>query len=1048
MKRLLNVVLIVLGFSSLAVAQRTITGIVTDAAGEPLIGANVIAKEVPTLGTATDIDGSFSLQISANVATLLVSYTGYVSVEVPVTTANNYNIVLSEGNILQEVVVTTFGSTTRERFTGSAASISADKIGIRPITNVGQVLIGAAAGIQSTFGSGQPGSTPTIRIRGFGSVSSSNDPLYVVDGVPYTAAIANLQPDDIENVTILKDAASTSLYGSRAANGVVMITTKKGVKGKSAINVKYTRGYSERSVPEYDRIGPADYYPLMWEAYRNNLMTRASNPLTPEAASIQASKDIVGLVAYNVYNVPGADLVRTDGTLNPSAQLLYKPEDLDWEKPLIREGARNEVNLNYSGANDNNNYFASFSYTDDKGFLIRSDFERYTARLNFNAQLSSWLKAGTNLNFTHSESEIADAGGNTSFVNPFFFSRGMGPIYPVYAYDPANPGSFLLVDGKKIYDYGNLSALGLPNRPQYGGRHAIAETELNTNDFKRNVVGARAYADVSFLKDFKFTVNLGVDYTNRFDNVYGNPFIGDAAPAGRAFATYTNNFAVNVGQLLNYVKQFGKHGVNILIGHESFKYNTNVLDGGRSQLVVEGNPNLVNYTTTTSLTSYTDNRSIEGYFSRLNYDYEEKYFLSLSARSDGSSRFYKDSRWGLFYSAGVSWLLSREPFIKDISWIDNIKLRASYGETGNEDINTYYAWQILYGLGWNNAGEGGILQSRTVGNDKLKWETNASYDVGFEFGIFNNRISGTFDYFNRQSSNLLFEVPLPLSTGLLSQWQNIGTMYNRGVELELNIEPVRTKGFTWVISANIAKLTNKITKMPESNKEIISGTKKLSEGHGLYDYWLRQWRGVRPETGEALYVANVWNATNSFVNEKGDTLTTNINNARFGYNKSSIPDFSGGLANSFSFKGLTLSALMVYQIGGYVYDGAYATLMGSGGYGSSKHPDRLKRWQKAGDITNVPRMDAGRTTDFDGASDRWLTDGTSLSIRSVSLAYDLPVNFAKRMKLSAAQIILSGENLAIFTNRKGMNPQSAFSGVTSNEYSYSRTFAGGISITF
>ncbi len=1048
MKQLLFTVLVALCCIGYSYGQRTITGIVTDEAGSVLIGANIITKEVPTLGTVTDIDGSFSLQIPANVTTLVVSYTGFSSREIVLTNQASYMIALVEGSLLQEVVVTTFGQTTRERFTGSAATISAEKIGLRPITNVGQVLIGAAAGIQSTFGSGQPGSTPSIRIRGFGSVSSSNDPLYVVDGVPYTGNLVNLHPDDIENVTILKDAASTSLYGSRAANGVVMITTKKGQKGKSEINVKYTRGYSSRSVPEYDRIGPADYYPLMWEAYRNNLMTRAANPLTRDSASTVASRDIVGLLAYNVYNVPGSQLVQKDGKLNPSAQLLYTAEDLDWEKPLMRNGARNELNMNYSGATDKSDYYASFSWTDDVGFLIRSDYERYTGRLNFNTNLKPWLKVGANMSYTYSLSQLADADGNTAFVNPFFFSRGMGPIYPVYAFDPANPGQFLLVDGKKIYDYGNLSALGLPNRPQYGGRHAIAETELNVNNFRRNVVGGRAYADITFLEDFKFTVNAGMDYTNRYDNTSQNPFIGDGAPAGRAYARYFNGTGVNLGQILNYSKNFDKHGVSLLLGHESFHYQENEVEGNRSQVVVLGITDLVNFVTTTSLTSRTDTRAVEGYLARLNYDYNNKYFLSLSARRDGTSRFHADSRWGNFYSAGAAWLLGKEQFIKNIPWINNLKLRASYGATGNEDIGGYYAWQTLYNLNWNNAAEPGILQSRTPGNMNLQWESNNIFDVGLEFSLFKNRIYGIVDYFDRQSSNLLFDVPLPPSTGLTSQTQNVGTMYNRGLELEMNFEPVRTRNFSWVISANFTTFTNKITKMPDSNKEIISGTKKLSEGYGLYDYWLRQWRGVNPVNGEAQYVANVWNAANSWVTEKGDTLSNNINNARFGYNGSAIPDYMGGLSNSFSYKGFTFSVLAVYQIGGLVYDAAYATLMGSGGYGSAKHPDRLLRWQNPGDITNVPRMDVGRTADFDAASDRWLTDGTSLSIRSVNIAYALPTNFAKRMRLANAQFILSGENLAIFTKRKGMNPQSAFTGVTSNEYSYSRTFAGGLSITF
>lgn len=1051
MKQIYLTLIICFSFVGFTIGQKMITGTVTDLSGESLIGANVLAKGGPTLGTVTDLDGVFQLEVPDEVTTIIISYTGFETKELLITGSGDYSVQLSVGNLLDEVIVTTFGTSTREKFTGSAASISSEKIGLRPITNVGQVLVGAAAGVQSTFGSGQPGSAPNIRIRGFGSISSSNNPLYVVDGVPFTANIATLNTDDIENVTILKDAASTSLYGSRAANGVVMITTKKGKKGKSQINVKYTRGYSDRSVPEYDRIGAAEYYPVMWESYRNSLAYRASNPLTLTAASADASAKIVGLLGYNAYNVPAGELVSTEGVLNPSAQLVYKPEDLDWEKPLIRSGARNEVTVNYSGADEKSDYYVSFGNLNDKGFLIRSSYERYTGRASFNSQLKSWLKTGANLGYSYSNTEQNDAGGNSSFVNPFFFSRGMGPIYPVYAYDPANPGQYLLDDnGQRQYDFGNLSAKGLPNRPQYGGRHSIAETELNRNDFRRNVFTGRAYADFTFLKDFKFTANVGIDYTNRYDNVFGNPIIGDGAPAGRATATYYNGTSVNLGQLLSYRKNIGRNNFDVLLGHESFNLQENELTGSRSQLISAGSSDLVNFTTTTNLNSLTDNRSIEGYFSRLNYDYDEKYFLSLSARRDGTSRFSPENRWGNFYSIGGAWRIDQESFLRDISWLSALKLRSSYGQTGNEDVGTYYAYQTLYtlGPGVNNAGEAGLIQDRSPGNPDLKWETNTSMDVALEFGLLRDRVAGTVEYFNRKSKDLLFSVPLPYSTGLTSQLANIGTMFNRGIEVELNLVPIQTKDFSWVISANMNTLTNRITKMPESSPTIVTFPNQYKEGQSINDFWLREWMGVNPATGETQYRAQTFIAANSRVTESGDTVTTNVNNARYHYAGTANPRFQGGLSNSFTFKGVTLSALAVYRIGGKVYDGAYAGLMSSGGYGASKHPDILNRWQKEGDITDVPRLDAGRTADFDASSDRWLIDGTSLSLRSVTLSYALPNSICSKLKIANAQFVISGENLGLLSKRSGMNPQSSFSGTTSNEYSYARTFAAGISLTF
>lgn len=1030
-------------------AQTTVRGTITSAkTGEALIGATIVVKGT-TVGTTTDVDGRFEIQADPAKDVLSLSYTGFTSQDVALSGRTTVDLALEENvTLLEQVIVTAFGESTREKFTGSAATVSAEQIARRPITNIGQAIAGAGSGVQATIGSGAPGSTPAIRIRGFGSVSASNAPLYVVDGIPYDAAISNLNPDDIENITILKDAASTSLYGSRAANGVVMVTTKKGTKGAGQISLKYTRGTSQRGLPEFDRLNAAQYYPYMWESYRNSLMSRTASPLTLEAASADASANIVRLLGYNAYNVAAADLVSTAGVLNPNAQLVYKEEDLNWETPLTREGQRDEVNLNFSGGDDRSNFYASFAYLNDKGFLIRSDFERYSARLQFNTRLKSWFSTGVNIAYTNSKSNVDDAGGNTSFVNPFFFSRGMGPIYPVYAYDPANPGQYLLDgNGQRQYDFGNMTALGLPNRPQYGGRHAIAETELNQNFFRRNLFSGRTYGEVSFLKDFKFRVNLGADYVNVNNNTFGNPIIGDGAPAGRATVDFTNQLTLNLNQQLTYKKKFGDHNFDVLLGHENYDYRDNFLTGSRSQLILDGNIELVNFTTTTNLNSGADFNRQEGYFSRLNYDFKNKYFVTLSARRDGSSRFAEAVRWGTFFGVSGAWQMHQEPFMQNLSFIDNLKLRGSYGQTGNNAGISFYAWQPLYGLGWNNAGEAGILQG-SLGNRELSWESNNQFDLALEFGILKNRIEGTFEYFNRQSDDLLFAVPLPVSSGTASQTRNIGAMYNRGLELELNLTPVQTRDFSWQINLNATRYQNKITRMPESNKEIISGTKKLQVGSSLFDFWLREWVGVNPDNGNAEYRANAFVAANSRITEDGDTLTTNINNARFRYNGSAIPDFSGGVTNTIEFKGFTLSVLFIYQVGGLIYDGAYAGLMSSAGYGAAKHVDVLKRWQKPGDITDVPRADLGRSVDFDGGSDRWLTDATSLNLRNISLTYSLPASLTKKAKIQGAQIFVTGENLALWNKRKGMDGLGSFEGVTANTYSFYRNFVGGVSLTF
>jgi TonB-linked SusC/RagA family outer membrane protein len=1049
-KILLVLTLVIAGVWSLS-AQRSITGKVTDQSKEPLIGATVLVEGTST-GTITDVDGMFSIQVPAGSNTLLISYTGYAALKLSLTAASNYEVTLSsDAVLLSDVVVVAFGTAAREKFTGSATTISSEQIANRPISNVAQAIVGASPGVQTNAGSGQPGAAPDIRIRGFGSINASNDPLYVVDGVPFSASIANLNPDDIESITILKDAASTSLYGARAANGVVMITTKKGKAGKNQVNVKLARGFSDRAIPEYDRVDAFAYYPLLWEGYRNSLAFRAANPLTLDSASTLATRDIKGLLAYNPFNVPDNQIVSRDGAINPNAQLIYNADDLNWEKPITRQGIRDEMVVSFNGGQGKSDYFMSFSYLNDKAFLIRSDLERYTARLNFNNQVLSWLKTGINVAGTFVRSNFnggADAAG-TAFVNPFNFSRNVGPIYPVYAYDPANQGQYLLDDnGRRIYDYGNLSALGLPNRPGggYGGRHIVAETELNQEYFRRNVWNGRTYGEITFLKDFKFTTNLSVDVTHRTDVDYDNALIGDGAPGGRAQKEYTNVTSYNLNQLLNYSKNFGKHSVSALLGHENYDYRDENLYGFRSQQILDGNTELVNFTTTTNLTSSANFYRVEGYFSRLNYDYDGKYYVSLSYRADGSSKFQQDVRWGNFWSGSAAWRLDQEKFVQQQDWISQLKLRGSYGETGNDGGISFYAWQPRYTLGFNNATEAGIIQS-SLGNRQLGWEANRSFDAALEFGFFKNRVVGTVEFFHRISDNLIFDVPLPVSAGILTQTRNVGSMYNQGWELDMNFTPVRTKDFSWSVGFNLTTLKNEITKLPDGQTEIISGTKKLTVGSSIYDYWLREWYGVDPTDGAALYRANTYIEANTRVTSSGDTVSISQNNARFHYNGSAIPDFYGAINTELRYKGFNVRAILTYQKGGMVYDSPYATLMSSGNYGQALHRDMLNRWQRPGDVTSVPRMDVSQTAIFGAQSDRWLTDASFLNIRNITISYDLPRNVVNRLKMQRVGFYLAGENLKLFSRRAGMNVEQSFTGVTSNAFTPARTFTSGINVT-
>ncbi|MBC6608790.1 TonB-dependent receptor [Hymenobacter sp. BT188] len=1018
---------------------RAVTGRVTDAlTGEGMPGVTVLLKGTST-AAPTNEQGTYSLSVPVGEGTLVFSFIGYAPKEVVIGRQSTLNVSLAgDTKSLNEVVVIAYGTADPATFTGSVAQIGAEKLSQRPVTNITNAIAGQAAGVQVSGGSGQPGSGPEIRIRGFSSVNYANDPLYVVDGVPYTAGLSNLNTEDVESISILKDAASTALYGSRATNGVVMITTKRGKKDRVQVNLRALQGVSSRAVPEYDRVNAQQYYPLMWEAYRNSLI---SPTVTSAQASQRATNDVKGLLGYNPFNVPNNQIVLPDGTLNPEAQLLWE-DDMDWEKALTRDGSRADYTVSFNGGSEKSDYYVSLGYLNEKGYLLRSDFERFSGRMNVNTNLTKWFKAGVNLNYTLSNSNQASTGSATGFVNPFFFSRGVGPIYPIYQHDPATGEYVLDAKGQKIYDLGGSSPT--MTRPVYPGRHIVAETEWNNFLYRRNVLGGRTYGEVTFLKDFKLTANFAADITNYEEQTYENTEVGDGAPAGRAGRVLYNLTSYTANQLLNYNKTLAQaHTVDLLLGHENYSRSRDYLSGSKSGEIVADNTELQNFGTTNSFNTYLQEHTIESYFGRANYTFNDKYTLSGSYRRDGSSRFYKDVRWGSFWSVGASWRLDKETFFTLPTWVDMVKLRSSYGQVGNEEIGDYYGWQALYTLGRNNAAEPGFSQE-TLGNRGLIWEKNNSFDAGVEFSLFKNRMNGSAEYFNRESEDLLFEVQLPLSSGVASRIENIGAMYNRGVELRLAGDVLKTKAFTWNVDVNWTTFKNEITRLPY--EEVVSGTKKLKVGEDLQAFWLRDYYGVDPENGDALYRAITYNESNSKI-IGSDTVTSNANNGRFHYAGSAIPKFSGGFTNTFTVKGFTLSALVTYSVGGKFYDGQYATLMNHGTYGGAMHEDMLNRWQNPGDITNVPRLQVGNTVNLAAASDRWLVDASYLNFRSVSLGYNIPASLTTKLKLRNVNLFATGENLALVSRRKGMNVAQTFSGTTSAVYVPSRVLSLGMNLS-
>lgn len=1051
-------VLMILG-TFMAISQlwaqdtRTVTGKVTDAQGNPVPAAAVQVKENARIGTTTGSDGTFRLAgVPANATALIIRSLNYRDQEISIsggrTDVGSVSLTLSDAGSLDEVVVTVpYGTVKKSAFTGSETTISTKNIEKQQVTSVTRAIEGLVPGVIATNGGGQPGTGATILIRGVGSVNATSTPLYVLNGVPYDGSIAAISTDDIETVTVLKDAAAAALYGSRAANGVIMITTKKGRKGRPAVGVTVRQGFMSRGIPEYDRLDQKEYYEMMWEGTRNAYVYASGQSFAQ--AGQTASNLLTGPQAlnYNSYNVAGNTLVDpVTGKLNPNAQQLWNDS---WEDALFRTAGRQNVNVNISGAGDKSDYYLSFGYLNEEGIMKFTGYKRYNGRVNVNTAATNWLNAGLNVDAAVADQETSLNGG-TATSNPFYYSRVMGPIYPVYqryafGSTAGTPGGYILdASGNRQLDWGRADQMGAR---AYGPNSNLLGS-LDLDDRANQVINANAntFMEVKFLKNFSFKTTLGINVWDRSATTFQNGQFGDADNVkGRSTKTGTRQFSTTLNEVLSWNKSFGNHAVRALVGHESYKFKLEQLSSTKTTFPFPETNELDNATIEEGSSSFTDNHRIEGYFANANYEYSSKYLLSASVRRDGTSRFFSENRWGTFYSAGIGWRITQEDFMKNVNWLNDLKLRASYGEQGNEGIGTYYAYQNLYSMGWNNA----LMSGATAGalpNRDLVWESNKTFNVGLDFSILKNRLQGTIEYFNRKSDNLLFDVQLPLSlsTGATSITKNVGTMVNKGIELQLGYNAIRAKNFDWRIDLNLTHFKNEITKMPPSQPELINGSKKLSVGHGIFDFFIREFAGVDAATGESLFYKDVLDANNK---PTGQRTVTNIwSQGTLYYQGSALPKISGGVTNAFRYRNVELSFLLSFAYGGLFYDGSYQTLMHNGTYGTAWHKDILNRWQKPGDITNVPKVQNAYPAD--GASTRYLLDGSFLNVKNITLSYSLPKSVASRWYLSNMQVFANIDNAYLFTAKKGMDPQRVFNGVADDTYPPYRTVTFGLNVNF
>ncbi|MDR0422325.1 MAG: SusC/RagA family TonB-linked outer membrane protein, partial [Proteiniphilum sp.] len=817
---------------------RKITGNVSGAEdGEPVTGAIISVKDAG-IGTVTNIDGDFTLNVPVGAETLVVSFLGMETQEIRLGDASFVSVVLkNDMKLLDEVLVVAYGAAKKSSFTGAASQIKSEKFEERPLTNVTSALLGSTPGVQVSTANGQPGSEPSIYIRGLGSVSASNTPLIVLNGMPYDNAISSINPNDIESMTILKDASSAALYGARGGNGVLLINTKTGNKNRTTVNVKISQGVTARQSKDYRTLGVEDYLMVYWESWRNKHITAGRDPV--EAGQMAAENLIIGDLGYNPFNVPDNEVVDANGKLNPNAIFMYDG-DTDWTKAIRQIGNRTDAGVNISGGNNTSDYYLSVGYLTEEGYIVGSKFDRYTMNTNVNSQITPFLKVGGTLsgNISSSTGEQNEASGGNS--NPFRFSRYIGPIYPIHVHHPVTKDYMRNADGNPIYDFGNSISMddgtSTSSRPYIGGNNPVVELKNLYNGYKRNTLNAKAYTEIRFWDGFKLTLNGAVGANSYLASSAGivYPELGNSGSASKT-NTFTTTWTYN--QLLSYTKNFNRHNFDVLAGHESYSYEYNRLGGSmQDQNINDNNYEFGNYSTPGRPDSYTHRYRTEGYLARFNYDYDDRYFLSASVRRDGSSRFYKDSRWGTFYSFGAGWRIDQEAFMKGLKFVDLLKLRLSYGEVGNDDIGTYYAWQSLYAQAPNGL-EAGYLRHAVLNSRSLQWEVSHSTDVALEFDLFKNRLSGSIEYFNRQSSNLLFSIPQAPSTALISAYKNAGNMYNRGMEFDINGKLLRSGDWTLELGVNATFLKNRITRLPVD--PYISGVHRVEEGHSLYEFYLR-----------------------------------------------------------------------------------------------------------------------------------------------------------------------------------------------------------------
>ena len=965
-----------LSFQLLWAQTKTVTGKVTDSKdGSPVAGASVIVKGTK-VGTISGPDGAFSISAPEKSTTLIISGVGFETQEARISGSSvQISLRAGESRDLEEVIVTGYGTKVKRDLTGNIARVKGAEVANMPVPNFNQALQGRAAGVFVEANNGKVGEAVKVRIRGAGSISASNDPLYVVDGVPINTdeltgnALADINFNDIETFDILKDASAAAIYGSRAAGGVVLITTKKGRAGRTNLNVNMQYG-SNKPTGYRGFLNASEYVELIMEAAANADRINGISPTSPSSDT--------RFVEGRLTRYSGHSDWRTLQT------------NTDWEKLAFNDDATTKmVDITASGGTDKTRFYISGGFSDQEGILILNNFQRISSRINLEHEASDRVKLGFNLSIARTVSNRNNL--DNAFQTPMQLVA-LAPITP-----PRDLNGV-------YYDR--------PTTTYYNGLIETEDSKFISTSY-RNI--GSAYLNYRIIQGLTFKSEFGADILTQNDELFrGNRTLTGLPTNGYGQSDWFRTVTINTNNYFNYIKRIRQnHDVDATLGMSYQKFSTNFTRVFGEDFPVNDLQRLASAGRITGGTSTLTESAILSYFARANYKFNDRFLLSISGRVDGSSRFGKENKYGFFPAGSVGWILSEENFLKSSSFISFLKLRASYGLTGNDAGFGDFAQLGLWGAAKYNASSG--LVPTQLANPELKWEKSEQLDIGIDFGFFNNRLTGEIDYYERNTNDLIYNVPVPGTTGFSTQTVNIGQMQNEGVELVLNFNNITKGDFKWNSSLNVSKNKNKINRL-DGEQTIIPGNdgrflNSLLVGESIGVFYGPKFAGADPNNGDALYYLQDGKTTTNDYNSAGNFVVGNPN-----------PDWIAGFNNTFSYKGIELSVLFQGVFGNQIMNGAGAFMTAGFDWFDNQTRDQLNRWRKPGDITQVPELRFSMGNGI-GASSRYVEDGSYIRLKNITLAYNLPASILSKIKVRSARIYMTGVNLATFTDYTGWDPE-------------------------